>query len=138
MTYRGGFDFKENTMTAPSRLIAGMALAMALGGNALAAPASSGAPAHWITSWYAAPQPGWDDSFVLPMNVPAWLERQTVHETVRLSAGGERIRLVLSNRYGRQPVQVGSVQVGTPDGRQPARPLTFSGRTAVTIAPARA
>jgi len=135
MTYRGGFEFKENTMTAPTRLIAGLALATALGGDALAAQALPGVPAHWITSWYAAPQPSWDDSFLLPMNVPAWLERQTVHETVRLSAGGERIRLVLSNRYGRAPVQVGSVDVGTADGRRPARPLTFSGQTAVTIEP---
>jgi lysophospholipase L1-like esterase len=135
MTYRGCFDFKENTMTAPSGLIAGLALATALGGDALAAPVPPAAPSHWITSWYAAPQAGWDDGFVLPMNVPAWLERQTVRETVRLSAGGERIRLVLSNRYGRQPVQVGAVQVGMADGRRPARPLTFSGHAAVTIRP---
>jgi lysophospholipase L1-like esterase len=134
MAYRGYLSIKENTMTTHSGLFAGLSLAMALGGNALAAQALPATPARWITSWYAAPQAGWDDSFVLPMNVPAYLERQTVRETIRLSAGGKRLRLVLSNRYGRQPVQVGSIQVGMADGKGLARPLTFSGQAAVTIA----
>jgi lysophospholipase L1-like esterase len=114
-----------------------MALALGLGGDALAdAPADQPAvPTRWVTSWYAAPQPGWDAGFVLPMNVPAWLAHQTVRETLRLSAGGQRIRLVLSNRYGLQPLQVGGVRIGLVDGRGPALPLTFSGQAGITIAP---
>jgi lysophospholipase L1-like esterase len=114
-----------------------LALALALGGDALAdAPADQPAiPTRWVTSWYAAPQPGWDAGFVLPMNVPAWLAHQTVRETLRLSAGGQRIRLVLSNRYGLQPLQVGGVRIGLADGKGPALPLTFSGQAGITIAP---
>ena len=121
-------------MTRHSRLIAGLGAVLALGGNApaLAAPA---APAHWLTSWYAAPQAAWDDGFLLPMNVPAALDDQTVRDTVRLSAGGKRIRLVLSNRYGRAPVRVGKVEVGLEGDAGAARLLTFSGQAAISIPP---
>jgi lysophospholipase L1-like esterase len=104
-----------------------------LGSSAMAGPAA--APGRWVTSWYAAPQAGWDGSFALPMNVPASLDNQTVRETLRLSAGGQRLRLVLSNRYGHQPLQVGGVRIGPANGKGPALPLRFSGEAAVTIAP---
>lgn len=109
------------------------ALAVAL---ALAAPCRSAlADGHWITSWYAAPQPAWSDGFALPMNVPARLADATLRETVRVSAGGQRIRLVFSNRYGHEPVQLGAVQVGLADGAREGRALTFSGQAGVAILP---
>ena len=87
---------------------------------------------HWTTSWYAAPQPAWDRTFTLPMNVPARLDNATLRETVRLSSGGQRIRLVFSNRYGREPVQLGAVRV---EGVRGSRTLTFAGQPAVAILP---
>lgn len=90
---------------------------------------------HWLTSWYAAPQPAWDGSFTLPMNVPARLDDATLRETVRLSAGGQRIRLVFSNRYGRDPVKLGAVRVGPADDARGGRTLTFSGQPGVAILP---
>jgi lysophospholipase L1-like esterase len=90
---------------------------------------------HWLTSWYAAPQPAWDSSFTLPMNVPARLDDATLRETVRLSAGGQRIRLVFSNRFGREPVKLGAVRVGPADDATNSRTLTFSGQPGVAIAP---
>jgi lysophospholipase L1-like esterase len=87
---------------------------------------------HWMTSWYAAPQPAWDASFTLPMNVPARLDNATLRETVRLSSGGQRIRLVFSNRYGREPVQLGAVRV---DDAGTSRTLTFAGQPGVAILP---
>lgn len=110
-----------NTFT---KLIGTVGLALALGHDA---------HAHWTTSWYAAPQPGWDRHFVLPMNVPAMLDRQTVQESLRLSTGGERIKLVFSNRYGRTPLALGEVRVGL--GGHTAHFVRFSGKTAATIAP---
>lgn len=110
-----------NTFT---KLIGTVGLALALGHDA---------HAHWTTSWYAAPQPGWDRHFVLPMNVPAMLDRQTVQESLRLSTGGERIKLVFSNRYGRTPLALGEVRVGL--GGHTAHLVRFSGKTAATIAP---
>ena len=97
--------------------------AITLAGNALAEDART----HWVTSWYAAPQPGWDSQFVLPMNVPAVLEDQTVREYVRISTGGNRIKLVFSNRYGKAPLAIGAVSVMM-------RKVTFAGARQVTIA----
>ena len=80
---------------------------------------------HWTTSWYAAPQPAWDATFALPMNVPTNVDNATVRETVRLSAGGQRIRLVFSNRYGHTPVKLGAVRAGPSDDPRAARALTL-------------
>ncbi|WP_449405946.1 GDSL-type esterase/lipase family protein [Massilia phosphatilytica] len=111
------------------RPLAALTLALAFQSQ----PALAGG--HWLTSWYAAPQPAWDSSFTLPMNVPARLDDATLRETVRLSAGGQRIRLVFSNRYGREPVQLGAVRVGPADDGPGSRTLTFSGQPGVAIAP---
>ncbi len=121
-------------MASNKSSIAALGLALVLGGDALAGAPPSDA-GHWITSWYAAPQPGWDSGFVLPMNVPASLDTQSVRERLRLSAGGQRIRIVLSNRYGRQPLRVGGVRVGLAEAGRQALPLTFSGQAAVMIPP---
>jgi lysophospholipase L1-like esterase len=112
-------------MTHPA-LIPALTLALAL----QAQPAL--ADEHWTTSWYAAPQPAWDGAFTLPMNVPARLDHATLRETVRLSSGGRRIRLVFSNRYGREPVQLGAVRVDDASG---SRTLTFSGQPGIAIPP---
>ncbi|GAA0422673.1 SGNH/GDSL hydrolase family protein [Massilia aurea] len=106
--------------------------AMTLAGNALAEDART----DWMTSWYAAPQPGWDSQFVLPMNVPAVLDHQTVREYVRISAGGERIKLVFSNRYGKAPLAIGAASVMMREVTfAGARQVTFAGARQVTIAP---
>jgi lysophospholipase L1-like esterase len=99
--------------------------------------AAHDAPAqeNWTTSWYAAPQPAWDATFALPMNVPTTLDNATLRETVRLSAGGQRIRLVFSNRYGHEPVKLGAVRVSPADDPGAARALTFSGQPGAAILP---
>ncbi|AXA92398.1 SGNH/GDSL hydrolase family protein [Massilia sp. YMA4] len=112
----------------------GAALAVALfAGGATAA--------EWRTSWYAAPQPAWQEDFALPTNVPAHVTGQTVREVLRLSVGGQRLRVVLSNRYGTVPLVVGAASIarpagaaGTIDGAS-SRQLTFAGRTRITIPP---
>ena len=101
--------------------------ALTLAGNALAGDIRT----DWVTSWYAAPQPGWDSQFVLPMNVPAVLDRQTVREYVRISAGGERIKLVFSNRYGKVPLAIGAASVMM---SEVTREVTFGGALQVVIA----
>ena len=111
---------------------AAIVLSLCLSGSVAAAPQSAPPREHWLTSWYAAPQPAWGSDFVLPMNVPAQLDHQTVRETVRLSAGGHRLRLVLSNRYGRAAVRIGPVRVAVGGAD---RPLTFAGTPTATIPP---
>lgn len=115
-------------------------LGAALLASALAFPAH----AAWQASWYAAPQPAWGSGFALSTNVPADVGGSTVREVVRLSTGGERIRVVLSNRYGDKPLTVGAVHVARTAGGPGAtaaidtasgRAVTFAGRRAVTIPP---
>lgn len=109
-----------------SKSIAALTLSLALGAH------DALAQEQWTTSWYAAPQPAWDATFTLPMNVPARLDNATVRDTVRLSTGGQRLRLVFSNRYGHEPVRLGAVRIG-PDGA--TRALTFSGQPGAAILP---
>jgi lysophospholipase L1-like esterase len=111
---------------------AAFVLSFCLGGAVAAAPVSDSPRERWVTSWYAAPQAVWGSDFLLPLNVPAQLDHQTVRETVRISAGGHRLRLVLSNRYGREAVRIGPVRVGVTGAE---RPLTFAGQPIATIAP---
>jgi hypothetical protein len=102
--------------------------------------ASALEPGNWNTTWTANPQPVWSDDFVLPTRVPLQLSNQTVRETARISIGGERLRIVLSNEFGSTPLQIGAVNVAlvNPEaGIVPAsnQPLTFGGARAVTIPP---
>lgn len=106
-----------------------LALAAAL---TLAAPShAAGRSGGWTTSWYASPHATWGADFPLPTAVPATLERQTIRETARLSVGGARVRIVLSNRYGAQPIVIGEARVS--DAAGAARELTFGGKRAATI-----
>lgn len=121
-------------MTMKPVSIAALALAAAFGANATAN--ADGVPkTRWVTSWYAAPQAVWNDGFVLATNVPHWLDNPALRETVRLSAGGRAVRVVLSNRYGSTPVRLGEVSITLLDGPAPGKRLTFSGHAGVSIPP---
>ena len=58
-------------------------------------------------------------------------------ETARISVGGARVRIVLSNRYGTQPVHIGAARVAqiAQAGGAPGLALTFGGQPQATIAP---
>ncbi|GGP21085.1 SGNH/GDSL hydrolase family protein [Silvimonas iriomotensis] len=89
--------------------------------------------AHWIATWTASPQRVWDAGFVLPSRVPDALADQTVRQSLRVSLGGSQLRVVLSNTYGTQPVQLGRASIAVP-GAAP-RALLFAGQRAASIAP---
>ena len=96
-----------------------LALAAAL---ALAPPTQAGESATaWTSSWYASPHAAWGAEFPLPTGVPAILERQTVRETARISVGGRRVRVVLSNSYGQRPMVIGEARIAAPATRQVPR-----------------
>ncbi|SSW72653.1 SGNH/GDSL hydrolase family protein [Achromobacter agilis] len=104
-----------------------------------AVQAGSPLPA-WAASWFASPQPLWEDSFVLSTGMPAELRGQTLRETLMLSLGGRRLRVVLSNRYGTQPLVIGAARVALSAGgaaidQRSDRALAFGGRPGVTVAP---
>ena len=93
-----------------------------------------------MTTWFASPQPSWDSAFILPTNIPATFNAQGVREVLKVSAGGKRVRLVFSNRYGKTPLLIGEVRIAT--SRQGSaifsnteRLVTFDGRRSVTVPP---
>ncbi|MBB1625803.1 SGNH/GDSL hydrolase family protein [Achromobacter sp. UMC71] len=113
--------------------------------GAIAASGSTGNGMHatsfgWIVSWSASPQPLWEPGFVLPTGMPAALRGQTVRETLKLSVGGKRLRVVYSNRYGVQPLVIGAARVALSRGGAAVdagsdRALRFGGEPGVTVAP---
>ncbi len=104
----------------------------------LAASGARAAGSHWIGSWGASP--------AMPMTAPAnsklpgtpTFDNQTVVQVVRLSAGGARLRLRLSNEYGAKPLAIGAARVALvgDDGAVIAgseRPVNFSGAASAAI-----
>lgn len=101
----------------------------AIAGNACAAPAP-----HWVASWQASPQPVWNEDFLFPTLVPAQLRDQTFRQTARISLGGTRVRVRLSNAYGVQPLRIGAASVSTQAGVAP-QPLNFDGQPGTLVGP---
>jgi lysophospholipase L1-like esterase len=106
---------------------------------ALAATSATGAPARWIGSWAASPAPPMTAS---PNNRPLSpsFSDQTIVQVVRLSAGGQRLRVRLTNEYGQHALAVGAARVAlvTPAGivlPGSERALRFSGADAASIPP---
>lgn len=108
----------------------------------VAGPARS-AP-HWVDTWTSMPQ------LTEPGNMPpapftgerAVLVDTTLRQTVRVSTGGERIRLRFSNAFGTTPLPLTAVTVALPlEGRagvsavEPGtlREVTFAGRRTTTV-----
>jgi len=91
-------------------------------------------PNAWIATWAASPQTGLPD----PKEPLRKIDNQTVRERVRVSVGGSRICLRLSNEYGSTPLLVGAVTVAEPVDPATVKPtstrtVTFSGQKSVTI-----
>lgn len=103
-------------------------------------PAIAGEKQAWVGTWLASPQPTWGADFALPVKIPPQLENQTIRQTVRISLGGEKFRVVLSNEYAATPVQIGGAHVAVAgEGSKilsgTDRVLTFGGQAKAAIAP---
>ena len=101
---------------------------------ALGAHATRSALAQtWVGTWTASPQP--------PRGVmPASFSNQTVRQIVRVSIGGSKVRIRLSNEFGSKPVQIGAASVGLAGKSAEIvagslRPLTFGGAKKITLLP---
>lgn len=109
---------------------------------ALAVPAFANAtePGTWIGTWSASPQPTWGADFAFPTNIPATLQEQTIRQVARVSLGGKRLRIVLSNAYGSQPLVIGAAHVALVDTQSAIvsgtdRPITFGGKASAVVPP---
>lgn len=107
-----------------------------------AAPAALAGPAPgaWIPTWTASPQPTWGADFAFPTTIPATLRAQTLRQVARASVGGQRVRIVLSNEYGTQPLAIGAAHValagaGAAIVAGSDRVLTFGGQAAAVAPP---
>jgi lysophospholipase L1-like esterase len=91
---------------------------------------------RWTGSW-AASQMVADGKNALP---PEDFRDATLRQVVRLSRGGDKVRVRLSNAFGTQPLTITAAQVALSAAADSpridaasSRPLTFSGHAAVTI-----
>ncbi|WP_414496509.1 SGNH/GDSL hydrolase family protein [Stenotrophomonas maltophilia] len=100
----------------------------------LSGVASAAPPPHWVASWQASPQPVWGTDFLFPTLVPASLHGQTFRQTARISLGGPRLRIRLSNAYGTQPLRIGAASVAAHAGATP-QALRFDDQPGVLIGP---
>lgn len=100
----------------------------------------SSSPAAATTGWTAA----WTTSPQHPSTgfVPNWSEQgfahQTIRQVVRLSAGGQMIRVRLSNAYGTMPLTIAGATIAISAGAAAIRPdtlrhLTVDGARTFTI-----
>jgi len=112
-------------MRIAASILAGAALALA------AAPTQ----AKWVASWGAAPHAplGTTGPFAA-----ADYNNVTIAQILRISEGGTRVRIVLSNRYGAHPLKIGAarvVQIDDADKEIPgtSRMLTFGGEAGAVI-----
>jgi len=105
------------------------------------APASRAADAgNWIGTWTSSPQPVWTPDFPVPIGMPANVWKQTVRQTARLSIGGTRVRIVLSNEYGKTPLTIGAAEIalageGGKIKEGSGHAVTFGGNPTVVIPP---
>ena len=85
---------------------------------------------RWVGTWAAAPAPA---------EGVAGFSNQTIRLNPRVSIGGERLRVRISNAYGNRPLALGAATVALRD-KGPAivagksRKLTFGGRDSAVIA----
>ena len=107
---------------------------------ALIATGAQAATTRWIGSWGASPAM----PMAAPANAPArgtpTFNNQTVVQVVRLSAGGARLRLRLSNEYGTHALAIGAVRIALvgDDGAMVAgsdRAVSFGGAATASLPP---
>ncbi|WP_442583191.1 SGNH/GDSL hydrolase family protein [Mesorhizobium sp. ASY16-5R] len=123
-----------------SSLVVPLVALLAVAGATPVVPARAQEAGNWIGTWSASPQPIWAPGFLFPTNIPETLRDKTFRQSARISVGGNRVRIVLSNAFGASPVVIGEARValaGTGAATLEAsdRAVTFGGRTSATIPP---
>jgi len=115
-------------------------LVIAAFATVLAAPAPAAPPAstNWQPTWISPAQPVWGADGVLPLGMPTRLRDVTLRQSLRTSLGGQRVRLVISNEYGSQPLRLGAVALwdaaAFEGAAAPARSVRFQGRDGTLVA----
>jgi lysophospholipase L1-like esterase len=95
-----------------------------------AASAAAAAPGQWTGSWGASPEPARLQGGAGPFGPSPSYKDVTLIQTVRLSAGGARLRVRFTNEYGSKPLIVGGAKVSV-GGVEKA--LTFGGKPGAIV-----
>ena len=114
-------------------IVANLSFALGACSTAPVGSASSAQGATWVATWGA--------SETAPAPNATGFKDQTLRLIVRTTAGGDQVRIRLSNTFGTKPLAIGSASValqatGAAIAPGSDRPLTFGGRASVTIPPA--
>jgi lysophospholipase L1-like esterase len=124
-------------MTPMTRRALGLAAAFALS-LSLNSAASAQDRGRWVGAWASAQQVP-EERNALPADA---LNDATLRQIVRLTVGGERLRVRISNAFGTTPLQVTATRIAKPLSPGGAaidtatdRAVTFSGKTWVTVPP---
>lgn len=100
---------------------------------------------HWVASWACTPQ------LAEPENLPPGrfvahgvvMAGATLRQSIRITLGGQRLRLRVSNLFGGADLPITAVSLANPAGARAgttdilagsAVPVTFAGSTSVTVA----
>jgi lysophospholipase L1-like esterase len=90
---------------------------------------------NWVGTWGASPQQP-----VTAFGTAPSFANQTVREIVRISVGGARFRVRLTNEFGTQPLLIGAAHIAISAGGAAIksgtdRVLTFSGHSSILVPP---
>jgi lysophospholipase L1-like esterase len=134
-------------MVSIARLGASARMLLAVTVLLAAAPALAQrrADEHWVATWATAlvarPLPGPGSPPPRPgFPPPAKVDNQTLRQIVHTSIGGDRVRVVLSNAFGTEAIEIGAADIALRDKdaavvASSVRPLSFAGRKTGRILP---
>ncbi|REE96845.1 GDSL-type esterase/lipase family protein [Thermomonospora umbrina] len=130
-------------MRTPAALVAVLVgAATLLAGTSAPASARPADKGRWVGAWATAMQKPQAETF----EGPTWAEQgftgQSLRQVVRVTAGGTRLRIRLSNLYGTAPLRVTGATVGKAGAGASVRPgtmrvLRFDRSASAVIAPGR-
>ena len=133
---------RSATSVVLRRLLEGFVAAALIASCTVAPPLVTEAQGddRWIGTWATGPVslPAPDASAPSQEDRPPRINDQTLRQVVRTSIGGSQVRVLFTNQYGTQPLEIGAAHVAlretdaviTPSS---GRVLTFSGERSVTV-----
>lgn len=127
-------------LTQRRRALPGRLRALLLALLACAAQTALADNDHWVAAWAAAPQSVSDNPEAPVFNRAPLVSHQTVRQILYPGLSGERVRIQLSNRYGRVPLAIAQIHIALSASfaaieRGTDRNVTFDGKSAVLIPP---
>ncbi|SFB61025.1 GDSL-like Lipase/Acylhydrolase family protein [Amycolatopsis marina] len=127
---------RSRRSSLPRRLF--VALVAVVTAVTLAAPPATAGSNHWVGTWGTSVQAPGPDGFSGPNWSREGFTDQSVRQVIRVSAGGLRLRVRLSNEYGSAPLRltgasIGKAGAGASVRPGSVRPLTFEHSLSATI-----